>query len=321
MITVAGSTFAFGEMNLEDSCDVLKGLGFDTVDVGASGWSTFTAYVPQQVGENPDDTDGEADNIRRVTESKGLAISELFIVDFGTAINHPGDSERARSRDLFGKFAAIAGKAGFESVMMIPGNVHEEMGQSYEQAFDLSVEELTWMVGKAQEHGVQLNIEPCLIAAVPGLACTVDYAHQVQIGLTNEGIQPLHDLARHFHVKQSAEGEFEVKSDADNGAIDFQRMMIKLKADGYDGVVTGNKAMDCHTSVPMYDISFDTVRGFQAMGPLLQALGKKHSRPDIEAEGVKLVQEAEEQEITVEAEEQEDLEKEKNQLILIPLVH
>ena len=53
----------------------------------------------------------------------------------------------------------------------------------------------------------------------------------------------------------------------------------------YDGVVTGNKAMDCHTSVPMYDISFDTVRGFQAMGPLLQALGKKHSRPDIEAEG------------------------------------
>ena len=251
MITVAGSTFAFGEMNLEDSCDVLKGLGFDTVDVGASGWSTFTAYVPQQVVENPDDTDGEADNIRRVTESKGLAISELFIVDFGTAINHPGDSERERSRDLFGKFAAIAGKAGFESVMMIPGNVHEEMGQSYEQAFDLSVGELTWMVGKAQEHGVQLNIEPCifsialepqqarnLIDAVPGLACTVDYAHQVQIGLTNEGIEPLHDLARHFHVKQSAEGEFEVKIDADNGAIDFQRMMNKLKADGYDGVVT-----------------------------------------------------------------------------------
>ena len=59
-------------------------------------------------------------------------------------------------------------------------------------------------------------------------------------------------------------------------------------------MVTGNKAMDCHTSVPMYDISFDTVRGFQAMGPLLQALGKKHSRPDIEAEGVKLVQEAKE---------------------------
>ena len=60
MITVAGSTFAFGEMNLEDSCDVLKGLGFDTVDVGASGWSTFPAYVPPQVGEHPAAPDGEA---------------------------------------------------------------------------------------------------------------------------------------------------------------------------------------------------------------------------------------------------------------------
>ena len=77
-----------------------------------------------------------------------------------------------------------------------------------------------------------------LVEAVPGLGCTIDYAHQVQIGLTNEGIEPLHDLARHFHVKQSAESEFEVKIDADNGAIDFQRMMNKLKADGYDGVVT-----------------------------------------------------------------------------------
>jgi hypothetical protein len=60
----------------------------------------------------------------------------------------------------------------------------------------------------------------------------------------------------------------------------------------YDGVVTGDKAMDCHTSVPMYDISFGTVRGFQAMGPLLQQLGKKHSRPDISVEGTKLVQDA-----------------------------
>jgi len=48
----------------------------------------------------------------------------------------------------------------------------------------------------------------------------------------------MHPYAKHFHVKQSAEGEFEVKPEADNGAIDFKRMMSKLKTDGYDGVVT-----------------------------------------------------------------------------------
>ena len=62
---------------------------------------------------------------------------------------------------------------------------------------------------------------------------------QVQIGLTNAGIEPMHPLANHFHVKQSAEGEFEVKTDAGNGVIDFDRLMRKLKSDDYDGVVTG----------------------------------------------------------------------------------
>ena len=39
-------------------------------------------------------------------------------------------------------------------------------------------------------------------------------------------------------MKQSAQGEFEVRPEADNGAIDFKRLVGKLKADGYDGVVT-----------------------------------------------------------------------------------
>ena len=64
MIRVAGSTFAFGDISLEDSCDILVDLGFTLADVGASGWSTFTAYVPQQVVQNPDDTEGEADRIK-----------------------------------------------------------------------------------------------------------------------------------------------------------------------------------------------------------------------------------------------------------------
>ncbi len=66
MIRIAGSTFAFGDMTLDASCDILRQLGFDLADVGASGWSTFTAYVPQQVVENPEDTEGEAARIRAV---------------------------------------------------------------------------------------------------------------------------------------------------------------------------------------------------------------------------------------------------------------
>ena len=251
MIRVAGSTFAFGNISLEKSCDILKELGFDLADIGASGWSSFAAYVPQQVVQNPDEPEREAENIRGVMDTKDLGVSELFICDFGQAINHPDPQERERSRDLFAKFAKIGGLVGCESVMMLPGNVHGDLGQTYEEAFQTSVEEYKWMVDVAQQNDVLLNFEPCimsialepaqaerLIAAVPGLSYTLDYAHQVQIGLTNSDIEPMHKYARHFHAKQSAQGEFEVKPDAENGVIDFKRLIRKLKEDDYDGVVT-----------------------------------------------------------------------------------
>jgi sugar phosphate isomerase/epimerase len=60
----------------------------------------------------------------------------------------------------------------------------------------------------------------------------------VQIGLGADAIELMHAFAWHFHVKQSAQGEFKVKPDADNGAIDFKRLIGKLQADNYDGVVT-----------------------------------------------------------------------------------
>ena len=251
MIRLAGSTFAFGDIPLDESCDVLKDLGFDLADVGGCGWSSFTEYVPQQVVENPDDPDGEAARIRRIMDARGIGVAELFICDFGQAVNHPDAAERERSRKLFGQFAAIGGKAGFESIMMLPGNVHEDLGQTYDEAFDTSVQEYTWMVDVAQQNGLQLNFEPCimsiavepaqairLVEAVPGVGLTVDYAHQVQIGLGADETEAMHPYAKHFHVKQSAKGEFEVKPEADNGAIDFKRLIGKLKADGYDGVVT-----------------------------------------------------------------------------------
>ena len=249
MIRVAGSTFAFGNMNLEDSCAILKEMGFKYADVGACGWSSFKEWVPQQVVKNIDDPDGEADRIRRVTEANGLQIAELFIVDFGEAINHPDQESRKRSREMFTKMAKVAQKAGFKSMMMIPGNVHEDMGQTFEQAFQLSVEQLTAMVNIAEEHGMHCNIEPCIFSvahhpdnavrlakAVPGLGLTVDYAHQVQLDLGHDDIEPLHAYANHFQAKQSAPGEFQAKPD--EGVVDFGRVVRKMKQDGFDGVIS-----------------------------------------------------------------------------------
>jgi len=244
MIRVAGATFSFGDLTLEQSVDVLRELGFDLMDVGA-GWSNYHQIMPQ---EAVDDPDGQAERLRRVAEQSGLGLSELFVMHFGKPINHPDPDVRKWTRGMFDGITTFARKAGFESIMLIPGHVHEELGQTPEKAFDTSAEELRGMVAVAGDKGLGCNIEPCfgsvahrpedavrLVEAVPGLGLTLDYAHQVQLELGHDEIEVLHPYARHFHAKQSAPGAFQARPD--EGAVDFGRMIRKLKADGYDGVV------------------------------------------------------------------------------------
>ena len=83
MIKLAGSTFAFGNLSLEESSKILSDMGFSYADIGGCGWSSFAEWVPQQVVKNIDDSQGEGDRIRKITESNGLQISEFFICNFG----------------------------------------------------------------------------------------------------------------------------------------------------------------------------------------------------------------------------------------------
>lgn len=244
MTRIAGATFSFGDLSLGAAAEVVQELGFDLADVGA-GWDNYHQILPQ---EAVDDPDGQAERLRRVMDRHDLGISELFIMHFGKPINHPDPEVRAWTRGMFDGITSFARKAGFESVMMIPGHVHEELGQTPEEAFNTSVEELRSMVAVAGEKELQCNIEPCvgsiaeqpadairLVDAVPGLGLTLDYAHQVQLGLGHEEIEVLHPYARHFHAKQSAPGAFQARPD--EGSIDFGRIIRKLDADAYDGVI------------------------------------------------------------------------------------
>jgi len=244
MIRIAGATFSFGDLGLEESADVLREIGFDLADVGA-GWSNYHQIMPQQAVDDPQ---GQADRLRRVMQDRGLDISELFIMHFGKPINHPDPEVRTWTRGMFDGITTFARVAGFESVMMIPGHVHDELNQTAAQAFDHSVEELRGMVSVAGGKDLQCNIEPCvgsiaehpadavrLVEAVPGLGLTLDYAHQVQLGCGHEQIEVLHPHARHFHAKQSAPGAFQARPD--EGSIDFSRLVHQLDAEGYDGVI------------------------------------------------------------------------------------
>lgn len=273
MIRIAGATFSFGDTTLAESAAVLRELGFDWADVGA-GWSNYHQILPQEAVRDPE---GQAGRLRRVMEEHGLGLSELFIMHFGQPINHPDPEVRAQTRRLFAGITTFARKAGFASVMMIPGHVHGELGQTAQQAFATSVAELQEMVAMAGDQGLQCNIEPCagsiaqqpadavrLLEAVPGLGLTLDYAHQVQLGLGQAEIEALHPHARHFHAKQSAPGAFQARPD--EGVIDFGRMLRKLRADGYEGVV----CVEFVTSQAVLDAGWDMKRETARLKQLLE---------------------------------------------------
>lgn len=263
MVRIAGATFSFGDLTLEASAKVLQEIGFDLADVGA-GWDGYQQVPPQEAA---DDSEGQAERLRRVMGERGLGVSELFLMHFGKPVNHPDPGVRAWTRGMFDGITTFARKAGFESVMLIPGHVHEELGQTPDEAFDTSVSALQEMVAVAEGKDLRCNVEPCvgsiaqrpadairLVRAVPGLGLTLDYAHQVQLGLGHDEIETLHPYARHFHAKQSAPGVFQARPD--EGVIDFRRVLRKLRADGYDGVV----CVEFVTSQAVLDAGWDMRR-------------------------------------------------------------
>ncbi|MFA6111090.1 MAG: sugar phosphate isomerase/epimerase [Candidatus Latescibacterota bacterium] len=273
MMHLAGATFSFGELTLEESAGVLQQLGFTRADVGA-GWSGYHQVLPQQAVDDPG---GQADRVRRVMGEHGLEIAELFVMHFGKPVNHPDPEVRAWTRRMFAGITTFARLAGFESVMLIPGHVHHELGQTASQAFDLSVTELRGLVAVAADQGLQCNIEPCvgsiaeqpadalrLVQAVPGLGLTLDYAHQVQLGLGHEEIEVLHPWARHVHAKQSSPGTFQARPD--EGTIDFGRLVRRLRRDGYQGVI----CVEFVTSQAVLDAGWDVRRETARLKEILE---------------------------------------------------
>ncbi|MDP6154002.1 MAG: sugar phosphate isomerase/epimerase [Phycisphaeraceae bacterium] len=244
MIRIACATFGFGEQTLESSAKIVRDLGFDLVDVGAA-WGKYDQVKPLAAVADPA---GQADHLRRVMQEHRLGVSELFVMTFGHNVNDPSVDKRAETQRMFAGLADFAARAGFESIMMLPGPVHEDQGQSPQEAFDLSVAELSTMVRVATDHGIGCNVEPNkgsiagrvedainLCEAVSGLGLTLDYAHQVPLGYSQEQIERLHRYTKHLHAKQVTRDGTQARPD--EGDIDFARIIGSLKAGGFDGVI------------------------------------------------------------------------------------
>jgi len=109
--------------------------------------------------------------IRKALDQRGLELADFFVIpwtDFETlAPNHPDESQRKDARALFTDMVTLASRLGARGMTLLPG-IHWA-GESWETSFARTVEELTWRLGVAREHGLRFSVEAHLgaVAAAP----------------------------------------------------------------------------------------------------------------------------------------------------------
>jgi sugar phosphate isomerase/epimerase len=227
----------------EAAVEMIRLLELDGVDVCLMG--NRSHIRPEDVrGDIP----AAAGRITAGMTASGLDVSDLFCIpwtDFERfAPNHPDAEERERSRALFRDMLELAARIQAPGMTMLPGI--DWPGESHDDSFDRSVEELGWRAGLARAEGVGFSIEPHLgsIAQDPqeaGRLCreaewlglTLDYSHFVYQGYAEAEIEPLAARARHVHARGAREKRMQAA--LKDSTVDFERMVDALVEGGYDG--------------------------------------------------------------------------------------
>jgi sugar phosphate isomerase/epimerase len=250
MINLGCCAFNFA-LGLEDALRLVKYLGFQYVDIGASA---PTAQVDQLAAASDPVTTGA--NIRALAAKYGLTPVEFFLmgvyVDNNTMVdvNHPHPELRQRLLKNYRGLCQCAAEAGCQSIMGLSGKPQPSLGAKGE--WDTAAETLSKMVAIAKEYGMVCDVEPSvgsvlntpqkalqMAKEVPGLMYTVDYAHYIGLGFSLADITPLHEYAFHIHAKEARSGL--MKSLFNKGELDLAAVVADLKRRKWEGVI----AMEC----------------------------------------------------------------------------
>lgn len=132
---------------------------------------------------------------------------------------------------------------GVDQIMLLPGMVAP--GETREQAFDNAVASLNQIVPIVADAGLTVSVEPhvhgllesprlakAMVEQVAGLGLTLDYAHLICLGFTQEQIDELAPYASNIHLRQARPGVLQAKMD--QGTINFNALLGLLKSLNYD---------------------------------------------------------------------------------------
>ncbi|GIF74432.1 sugar phosphate isomerase/epimerase family protein [Asanoa siamensis] len=227
--------------------DLIARLGFAGVDVGLfAGGSHLRPEHLATIG-----VERLAGQVRERVETRGLVVADVFVQladDFARyAPSHPDEGVRAEAVRLLEPALDFAAAVGSGGVTVLPGIAHPD--EPWHESINRAAGTLGAMLRAAEARGLRLSVEPhvesiidtpgrtaALVAACPGLGLTIDYAHFVCAGATEDDIEPLLPHVRHVQARGGAPGL--LQASAAENTIDWARMVRALTHVGYDGWLT-----------------------------------------------------------------------------------
>jgi sugar phosphate isomerase/epimerase len=237
--------FTFPLLPHEKALRLIKLLGINAVDLGF--FVGRSHLRPEHAFGNGA---GAAKAVSALLSDLGLELADVFLQtgadpDIDPA-NHPEQSVRNKTRDLFKSAIEVAHATGCHHLTGLPGVSHA--GVSDADSFALAADEASWRAAEANRAGVVYAVEAHVGSICPspettleflqrsqGVTLTLDYGHFIYQGMTNESVHALLPYASHFHARAGCKGRLQAL--LKNNAIDFASILAGLRQAAYKGFI------------------------------------------------------------------------------------
>lgn len=255
------TSWSFAACTLGETAAIARALGLEGIDLG------YRHRASIDRARVLDDPEGYGAALRAELP---LAVPNLFHL-FGAdrSERHLAGPLDPRSLDDLRAALRFCNAVGAPTLMLLPGLIGP--GQSRREAMGAAITALSPMVEAASAHGVTLTVEPHvhawlespamtleLLRALPGLKLTLDPAHFVCLGHTQDAIEPLCPHAAHVHLRQARPGKLQCK--LDEGTIHFPALLEALQDAGYGGWLAIEYLNQPYMDTRHDDVLYETVR-------------------------------------------------------------
>lgn len=255
------ASWSYPNCSLAEAAGIAKALGLDGIDLGYR----YAAGIDRaRVLAEPE---GYAAELRAALPLQIANVWHLFGAD--RTVRHLAAPPDPRNLADLKAVLWFCRAIGVPTLFVLPGIL--EPGQSRRAAMTNAVAALGPMVDAARESGVALAVEPHvhawlespamtleLLGELPGLTLTLDPAHFICLGFTQDDVETLCPHAGHVHLRQARPGVLQCR--LDDGTVNFPAFLGALRDAGYAGWLAIEYLNQAYMATTRDDVLFETVR-------------------------------------------------------------